>query len=37
MDTRLVLLGTGTPTADPDRSGPALAVTVVSGHDLDVF
>jgi ribonuclease BN (tRNA processing enzyme) len=25
-DTRLVMLGTGTPNADPDRSGPALAV-----------
>ncbi len=24
--TRLVILGTGTPNADPDRSGPALAV-----------
>src|SRR5438045_9718828 len=24
--TRLVLLGTGTPNADPDRSGPALAI-----------
>ena len=23
---RLVILGTGTPNADPDRSGPALAV-----------
>lgn len=26
--TRLVLLGTGTPNADPDRSGPAIAVVV---------
>ena len=26
--TRVVLLGTGTPNADPDRSGPALAITV---------
>lgn len=26
--TRLVLLGTGTPEADPERSGPALAVVV---------
>lgn len=26
--TRLVLLGTGTPNAEPDRSGPALAVVV---------
>ncbi len=26
--TRLVLLGTGTPNADPARSGPALAVVV---------
>lgn len=25
-ETRLVLLGTGTPNADPDRSGPAVAV-----------
>jgi len=29
--TRVVLLGTGTPNADPDRSGPAVAV-VVDGH-----
>ena len=27
-DTKLVLLGTGTPNADPDRMGPALAVVV---------
>ncbi len=26
QDTRLVVLGTGTPNADPERSGPALAV-----------
>ncbi len=26
--TRLVLLGTGTPNADPDRSGPAVAIVV---------
>ena len=26
--TRLVLLGTGTPNADPDRSGPSVAVVV---------
>lgn len=26
--TRLVLLGTGTPNADPERSGPALAIVV---------
>lgn len=26
--TRVVLLGTGTPSADPDRSGPAVAVVV---------
>lgn len=26
QDTKLVILGTGTPNADPDRSGPALAV-----------
>jgi ribonuclease BN (tRNA processing enzyme) len=29
--TQLVLLGTGTPFADPDRSGPSLAI-VVNGH-----
>ena len=28
--TKLVILGTGTPIADPDRSGPALAVVVGS-------
>jgi ribonuclease BN (tRNA processing enzyme) len=28
--TRLVLLGTGTPNADPARSGPALAIVVDS-------
>lgn len=27
-ETRLVLLGTGTPNAEPDRSGPATAVVV---------
>jgi ribonuclease BN (tRNA processing enzyme) len=27
-DTKVVLLGTGTPPADPDRSGPATAVVV---------
>ena len=26
--SRIVLLGTGTPNADPDRSGPALAIVV---------
>ncbi|MEE9134013.1 MAG: MBL fold metallo-hydrolase [Gemmatimonadota bacterium] len=26
--TRIVLLGTGTPNADPDRSGPAVAIVV---------
>ncbi len=26
--TKLVILGTGTPNADPDRSGPAVAVVV---------
>lgn len=30
QDTRLILLGTGTPNADPERSGPALAVVVDS-------
>ncbi len=29
--TKLVLLGTGTPFADPERSGPSLAI-VVGGH-----
>lgn len=29
--TRVVVLGTGTPNADPDRSGPALAIVV--GND----
>jgi ribonuclease BN (tRNA processing enzyme) len=28
MKTKLVLLGTGTPIPDPDRSGPAVAVVV---------
>ena len=28
IGTHLVLLGTGTPNADPDRSGPAVAVIV---------
>ena len=27
-ETRVILLGTGTPNAEPDRSGPALAITV---------
>jgi ribonuclease BN (tRNA processing enzyme) len=27
-ETRVILLGTGTPNADPARSGPAVAVTV---------
>lgn len=27
-ETRVLLLGTGTPNAEPDRSGPALAVVV---------
>jgi hypothetical protein len=26
--TQVVLLGTGTPNAEPDRSGPALAVAL---------
>src|SRR2546426_1998864 len=26
--TQIVLLGTGTPAADPDRSGPATAIVV---------
>ncbi len=29
--TRVVMLGTGTPNADPERSGPAVAVVV--GND----
>jgi ribonuclease BN (tRNA processing enzyme) len=29
--TRVVVLGTGTPNADPDRSGPAIAI-VTNGH-----
>jgi ribonuclease BN (tRNA processing enzyme) len=29
--TKIVMLGTGTPNADPDRSGPAVAI-VVNGH-----
>ena len=28
QEARVVLLGTGTPNADPDRSGPAVAVVV---------
>lgn len=28
LRTRVVLLGTGTPNADPARSGPAVAVVV---------
>lgn len=28
MGTQLVLLGTGTPNADPERSGPSLAIIV---------
>jgi ribonuclease BN (tRNA processing enzyme) len=28
LRTRVVMLGTGTPNADPDRSGPAVAVVV---------
>src|SRR6516162_2929503 len=26
--TRVVMLGTGTPAADPERSGPAVAIVV---------
>ena len=26
--TKIVMLGTGTPVADPDRSGPAVAIVV---------
>jgi ribonuclease BN (tRNA processing enzyme) len=29
--TQVVMLGTGTPNADPDRSGPAVAI-IVNGH-----
>ncbi len=28
METRVILLGTGTPNVDPDRSGPSVAVVV---------
>jgi len=28
--TRVVLLGTGTPVPDPDRSGPATAIVAAS-------
>lgn len=31
LATRVILLGTGTPNADPDRMGPAVAI-VVAGH-----
>ncbi|MHB1862491.1 MAG: MBL fold metallo-hydrolase [Gemmatimonadaceae bacterium] len=31
QNTRVVVLGTGTPNADPDRSGPAIAI-VTNGH-----
>ena len=31
LRTQLLLLGTGTPNAEPDRSGPAVAV-VVEGY-----
>lgn len=31
QNTRVVVLGSGTPNADPDRSGPAIAV-VTNGH-----
>jgi hypothetical protein len=42
--TQVVLLGTGSPPADPVRSGPATAIVVNDaaylvdiGHDLDVY
>ncbi|MEO8174721.1 MAG: hypothetical protein ABI581_16615 [Sediminibacterium sp.] len=28
VKTKVVLLGTGTPFADPDRSGPSVAIVV---------
>ena len=31
IKTTVIILGTGTPNADPDRSGPAVAI-VVNGH-----
>ncbi len=31
QNTRVVVLGTGTPNADPERSGPAIAI-VTNGH-----
>src|SRR5712691_9742202 len=34
QDTRVILLGTGTPNADPERMGPAVAV--VSGERVYV-
>ena len=27
-NTQIVLLGTGTPNADPERSGPSIAIVV---------
>jgi hypothetical protein len=44
--TQIVLLGTGTPSPDPERSGPTALLDevrqlysgkVVTGHDLDIF
>ncbi|MGA8437547.1 MAG: MBL fold metallo-hydrolase [Candidatus Sulfotelmatobacter sp.] len=35
MNTKLVLLGTGTPVPEPDRSGPAVAVVV--NQDVYLF
>ncbi len=30
METRVILLGTGTPNIDPDRSGPSVAIIVAN-------
>jgi hypothetical protein len=35
--TRVVLLGTGTPVPDPDRSGPATAVVVETPLTLSIL
>jgi len=33
--TKVVLLGTGTPVPDPDRSGPATAIVVDDAYLVD--
>ena len=37
MKTKVVLLGTGTPNARPDRSGSSLAITTGEGSYLVDF